>query len=188
MSASKEDLLLWSRIHWPSIDLRPPELVQMTNAAKTTENYNHFLYLLTRHFKPTLMVETGTDRGRSAAHMARGNPTGNVVTIDIDPACSAQAMALGLANVTAWTGESLDLVNRFMDRSIDLLFLDSLHTYEHTKAEWLAFQPKLRRNALVLIDDVALDAGMAQFWDELPEPKLALNHLHFSGFGAWWPA
>ena len=164
------------------------ELAAMTNLAETTTAYNRFLYELAQVFQPALTVETGTDRGRSAAHMARGNPNGRVFTIDIDPACSTEARALELPNLSVLTGDSLELIARFDDGSIDLLFLDSLHTYEHTKAEWLAFQPKLHSGALVLIDDIALDAGMTRFWAELPEPKLALNHLHFSGFGAWWPA
>jgi predicted O-methyltransferase YrrM len=182
---NRDQLIACLGMDWTT-DSRPSRLIEMTTEAPTTASYNRFLYMLTRNFQPALMVETGTDRGRSCAHMAMGNPKGQVVTIDIDPACSAQALALELPNVAALTGDSLNLLGIFDVDSIDLLFLDSLHTYEHTKAEWEAFQSKLKPDALVLIDDITLDEGMKRFWDELPEPKLPLNHLHFSGFGAWW--
>lgn len=182
---TRDTLIGWLGAHVQ--DKRPSLLVKMTDDAPTTLDYNRFLYELVLDFRPERMVETGTDRGRSAAHMALGNPNGFVHTIDIDPACSQNAKDLRLPNLVVWTGDSLGVIQEFDDKSIDLLFLDSLHTYEHTKAEWEAFKPKLRPDALVLIDDIALDAGMARFWDELPEPKLEMNHLHFSGFGAWWP-
>lgn len=183
---TREELIAWEKER-SHVDMRPAALVTLTDLAVTTADYNRFLYELTRFYRPAVMVETGTDRGRSAAHMACGNRLGRVFTLDIDPACSAEARGLEWANVITWTGESLALVDRFPSDSIDLLYLDSLHTYEHTKAEWEAFKPKLRKGALVLIDDITLDAGMQRFWAELPEPKLELNHLHFSGFGAWWP-
>lgn len=191
---TREELIGWMAGR-EVVDTRPELLVEMTNAAPTTAAYNLFLYDLVKAFRFETMVETGTDRGRSAAHMALGNIRGYVFTIDVDPACSAEARALQLPNLRAWTGNSLDIVGGehldgapyIADGLIDLLFLDSLHTYEHTKAEWLAFKPKLHANSIVLIDDIALDEGMRRFWAELPEPKLELNHLHYSGFGAWWP-
>jgi predicted O-methyltransferase YrrM len=182
---SRKGLIAWLKTRGDA-DTRPARLIEMTDAAPTTTDYNRFIYALVQTFKPALMVETGTDRGRSCAHMALGNPQGQVVTIDIDPACSEQALGLELPNVAALTGDSLGLLGLFDPGSINLLFLDSLHTYEHTKAEWEAFRSKLCPGALVLIDDIALDEGMRQFWRELPQPKLKLNHLHFSGFGAWW--
>lgn len=186
MLPTRDELIDWLKVR-PDVDTRPARLVQMTNVAETTTDYNRFLFDFAQRFRPELIVETGTDRGRSAAHMAAGNPDSEVCTLDIDPACSEQALALGLPNIIVLTGESLELVDRFEDGSIDLLFLDSLHTYEHTRAEWEAFRPKLHAGSLVLIDDIAYDTGMARFWAELPAPKLELNHLHFSGFGAWWP-
>lgn len=164
------------------LDTRPDYLKQMTRDAPTTETYNFFLYCLTKELQPAHVVETGTDRGRSATHMAEGCPTARIVSIDIDVVCSDQLRAFNLPNVEAVTGNSLTLTSRFPAGSIDLLFLDSLHTYEHLKAEFAAFVPLVRSGGLVVLDDVALDAGMKRAWSEISLRKLDTG-LHFSGFG-----
>lgn len=169
-----------ARLEMP--DDRPEILKALTAQAPTTELYNRFLFEVARQYKPPLMLETGTDRGRSAAHLALGNPTGMVVTIDIDPACKANVDALGIRNIVSRVGDSLGLAHEFS--SLDLLFLDSLHTYEHTKAEWEAYRPRVKPGGLIFLDDIALDASMKRFWTELRFAKFDLTHLHYSGFGA----
>lgn len=165
-------------------ETRPEYMRTMTRDASTTETYNVFLYHLARQLQPKLVVETGTDRGRSAVHMAEGCPSARVVSIDIDQACSNQLSAFALPNVEVVTGNSLDpsILHRFNDHSIDILFLDSLHTYEHLRAELAAYLPKVRSGGLVVLDDISLDAGMKKAWNEISLRKHATT-LHFSGFG-----
>lgn len=165
-------------------DDRPQILKDLTAAAPTTELYNKFLYQLSKKLKPQNILETGTDRGRSAAHLALGNPDAVVVTIDIDPACKANVDSLKIRNIVSVAGNSLEYVSGIPDYSIELLFLDSLHTYEHTIAEWHAFRPKVAPGGLVFFDDIHLDPGMERFWSEVEGEKVDLSPLHYSGFGA----
>lgn len=166
-------------------DGRSERLRAMTTGAPTTELYNRFLFLLAGILRPGHVVETGTDRGRSGAHLAEGSPESKIVSIDIDPVCTQQLAALELPNVEAVTGNSLDVANRFDTQSIDLLFLDSLHEYAHMKLELDAFFPKVRTDGFVLIDDIVLNPGMDRFWSEIGHPKRDLSMLHFSGFGVF---
>jgi len=165
-------------------DERPKILKDLTTPAPTTEAYNKFLFHLTKHLKPKLSLETGTDRGRSAAHLALGNPDGLVITIDIDPACKANVDALGIKNISSFAADSLAHVGTIPDGALDILFLDSLHTYEHTIAEWRAFQRKVKKGGIAFFDDIHLDGGMERFWSEAGGVKVDLSPLHFSGFGA----
>lgn len=170
--------------HRAEPDDRPNLLRGLTAEAPTTLSYNLFLFRLARELKPGSMLETGTDRGRSAAHLAVGNPDGKVVTIDIDPACSKNALDLGIPNITTVTANALDYAKQVPNASLDLLFLDSLHTYEHVSAEWRAFRPKVKDGGIVFFDDIHLDTGMDRFWKEVREEKFDISELHFSGFGA----
>lgn len=165
-------------------DDRPQLLKDLTAPAPTTERYNRFFFELTRELKPALVLETGTDRGRSAAHLALGWPASKVTTIDIDMACKNNVDALHIPNVVSIAGNSLAYVGSVPDHSLDILFLDSLHTYEHTIAEWRAYARKVKPGGIAFFDDIHLDAGMNKFWSEVGGNKVDISHLHFSGFGA----
>lgn len=165
-------------------DNRPQLLKDLTAPAPTTERYNRFFYEWTREMKPAIILETGTDRGRSAAHLALGWPASKVTTIDIDMACKNNVDALKIPNITAVCGNSLAYVGSVPDHSLDILFLDSLHTYEHTMAEWRAFARKVKPGGIAFFDDIHLDGGMNRFWSEVGGNKVDISHLHFSGFGA----
>jgi predicted O-methyltransferase YrrM len=165
-------------------DNRPQQLKDLTSLAPTTEDYCRFFFHLTKELKPNLCLETGTDRGRSAAHLALGNPDGMVITIDIDPVCKGNVDSLKIPNISSLATDSLAHVGNIPDGCLDILFLDSLHTYEHTIAEWRAFQRKVKRGGLAFFDDIHLDGGMERFWNEVTGNKVDISHLHFSGFGA----
>jgi hypothetical protein len=179
------------------VDPRPAALRQMTAEAPTTAVYNIYLYHLARVLETHtlyrasrpwgLFVETGTDRGRSALHVACGWAGTRVVSIDVDPVCSREladlAARLQLYNVTGRTNDSILEAQNFEDNEIDVLFLDSLHTYEHLKAELAAYLPKVRSGGLIILDDIHLNPGMEHCWHEITLKKHDVSHLHYSGFG-----
>ncbi len=168
-------------------DDRPQFLKDLTAAAPPTERYNRFLFEFARRYEPDLVVETGTDRGRSAAHFALGNPKGKVITIDIDPACKDNVDSLKIPNIVSVASDSLAFADKIREQNIDCLFIDSLHQYDQATAEWKAYSWKVRLSGIVFFDDIALDAGMRQFWAEVPGRRFDLSHLHISGFGGWVP-
>lgn len=168
-------------------DERPQLLKDLTALAPPSERYNRFLFEFARRYEPELVVETGTDRGRSAAHFALGNKSGKVLTIDIDPACKDNVDALKIENIISVAANSLAFADKIKDGGVDVLFIDSLHEYDHASKEWRAFRSKLKPAGIVFFDDITLDAGMRQFWSEVPGRRFDLSHLHVSGFGGWVP-
>lgn len=61
---------------------------------------------------------------------------------------------------------------QFEDRSLDLIHLDGLHTYEAVKADFDNWYPKLRPGGIFLFHDIRArlqDFGVWRFWDELEQ-------------------
>jgi len=79
--------------------------------------------------------------------------------------------------------QSLD---SFAEKSIDLLHIDGLHTYEAVKHDFESWLPKLKPNAIVLFHDtnVHLDSfGVHKLWSELSRTYETVEFLHPHGLG-----
>lgn len=79
-----------------------------------------------------------------------------------------------------------DAIEQFADRSIDLLHIDGLHTYEAVKHDFESWKPKLSDQAVVIFHDTAElqgDFGVWKLWRELKETYPSLEFLHGHGLG-----
>lgn len=174
---------------FPDLDDRRPDSLlkssQVDSSAPSHDTYHHFMFAWVQKTQPRLIVETGTDRGISAAHFAVGCPSAKVVSIDIRRECTAILDAFGFPNVETITANSVDVASRFDDQSIDLLLLDSLHTYDHVMKEIELYVPKMREGTVVFMDDIAQDAEMGRAWRDLAYPKRSLVGVHYPGFGVF---
>lgn len=89
-------------------------------------------------------------------------------------------------------GDDLDLNNwESLDLSqTDLWFFDSLHTQEQLRKELNLYSKYFKKGSVVLFDDIHLNDGMQQVWDDvlegrwgITEAKDVTNPLHFTGYG-----
>lgn len=89
-------------------------------------------------------------------------------------------------------GNDLDLTvwPKMLDfNKTDLWFFDALHTKEQLLAEFKLYSPFFKKGAIVLFDDIHLDRGMWEAWQEiLATNKFSSvfdgsNPLHYSGYG-----
>jgi predicted O-methyltransferase YrrM len=168
--------------------------------------YYRFLYEYARQRRPMVILELGAGGGASSTHFAAGNPDATVISVDITMAkVLPAARQHGIIFIE---GDSLAMVPevlRQLPSPIELLFIDSLHRYDHAMAEFKAYGPSCAPGALQLFDDVdyrvenitrrrmmlnkfttpaQLSADMLRLWKDLPEPKRLSNELHpGSGFG-----
>jgi len=143
--------------------------------------YYSFLYLVSREFKPKMMVEIGTYWGIGAIHLALGNPEGKVITIDkmdwfqetIHKFCQNE----NIMNIKAIVGESAKMASSFADNSIDLLFIDGDHEYIAEKEDYIKYFPKVKDNGIILIDDIQQTKEMERFWEEVKDCKFDINFI-----------
>ncbi len=157
--------------------------------------YYRFLQLLTVEVKSNLSVELGVCGGGGSYHMAMGKMRSQVVGVDItnDYPDNINFIKQNCPNFIFFIGDSIEFAAIIHSKygGIDLLFIDTTHTYEQTLAEFKAYQPYLSRKAMVCFDDL-FRPGMDKAWDWLPEPKLRLDELHIGGsptdggFGVVW--
>ena len=166
-------------------DTRPQWLKPLVDEPIERTLYYRFLFEYAKRRRPAVMIETGTFRGHSAAHLAAGNPEGRVVTIDHDPEAAARVRAMNLANVTPVTGDSLAVFHNVRDLvpEVDLLFLDSSMKFPHAHEEREAYSTLVRPGCPILLDDIFINPDMEKTWSLVPPEKAEANGLHYKGFG-----
>jgi len=165
------------------------------NAMFPPSIYYRFLRLLTGWMKPKCSVELGLCGGGASLHMALGYPEGVVIGIDIEnvyPECILHVIET-CPNFEFWQMDSVDAADHAVLswlgttiapdddlHIISILFIDTLHTYEQTMAEFTAWKHLLTPDAVVVLDDL-FRPGMDRVWRELPGEKMRLDVLHIGG-------
>lgn len=156
--------------------------------------YYRFLRVLAQQLQPKLSVELGVCGGGGSLHLALGHPGGRVVGVDMQYDHDEQLKHIyGVCpNFHFWLGDSVEDAPRIVSDfgKPQILFIDTVHTFEATLREFEAWHPYLDDKHIVCFDDL-LRAEMGNIWDVLPSPKLRLDELHPTaegGFGVIWKA
>ena len=123
--------------------------------------YYRFLRLLAANTRPRLSVELGLCGGGGSFHLAMGWPQGTVVGVEVsggDPEKQSnwRYIERHCENFVLWRGDSVESAPEIFSQygRVDILFIDTVHTYEQTIAEWAAWRPYLSRRAIVCLDDL----------------------------------
>jgi len=142
--------------------------------------YYYFLAGLVRSQGCNRILEIGTHFGGSGLAMLRGiaDPVkANLVTIDttdLNPALH------GVAGFTKLTGDAngeavlREATDRFAGSPIDLMFVDSSHSFIATALS-VGVYGLLVRPRLVALDDISFNDGMRALWSQLQASYEAVN-------------
>ena len=143
--------------------------------------YYRFLRQLAATMQPRLSVELGVCGGGGSFHLLLGWPLSPVVGIDKDVEYPLNMTFIRerYPNFDLRRGDSVELAPEIYGEygQVDILFIDTIHTYERTLAEFNAWQPYLSRRAIVCLDDLNR-VEMGTIFEDLPGTKMRLNALH----------
>ena len=150
--------------------------------------WGRFLFALVRELSPGSCVELGCGFGMSGCYQAAAielNGHGRLAVLDREADLVAFAREsfdrLGLAERTAMTigpiGETLPAAAAAA-APIDYAYIDAEHTEAATVENFERILPHLAPDAVVVVDDIRVDAGMRRAWDRIranPRTSLALD-------------
>lgn len=81
----------------------------------------------------------------------------------------------GFDNITVIRGYFSDVVKTW-DRSIDILHIDGLHTYDAVKEDWNNWTGFVPETGVVIMHDIESFASVRQFYNEITWPKVYFTH------------
>jgi predicted O-methyltransferase YrrM len=140
------------------------------------------LYGLVRAMRPTICVEIGSARGRSACHVGlalKQNGHGRLFAIDphtrsdwndrgstdtytvLQQNISAVGVQKFVEIIRAYSADAA----RDWTSKIDLLFIDGDHSYEGVKRDWDLFLPHMSKFGVVAFHDTMWDLRPPASWD-----------------------
>jgi predicted O-methyltransferase YrrM len=147
-------------------------------------------YALLRATKPRVVVETGIDRGLGTAVMAaalkrnsqEGFP-GLVYATDIVPECGHLIGEAYKPFCRELIGDSVEHLKRFGE-PVDIFLHDSDHRPEYEWAEFLAVEPRLHKDSIVLSDNSQETSKLREF-----AARIRCSFLYFQDapHNHWWP-
>jgi predicted O-methyltransferase YrrM len=128
----------------------------------TERDTGAFLGSLVRLLRPARVLELGTFKGATTIQLIRALPFAGeprVVTVDCLDGRSPALRKLD-AFYSFVPGQDIDLVPD-LDGSFDFVYLDTLHNYEHTKAQ-VAVVRAHHPSAVIAVHDILSHAGVSQ--------------------------
>lgn len=139
----------------------------------------------------SVFIELGCHYGAASLHFLKGNP--HSFSFGVDCASRLKDCVASEPRFRFLHGRSdnLAFINAMPDKWASAILIDSDHSYETTRREFLLWEPKVKPGGIVLFDDIDAPEyadGCGKFFQELDGEKLSLPQLHPVnwGFGVWF--
>lgn len=132
--------------------------------------YGELLYKIAHHYKPKQVLELGTSLGIGTVHLAKGNPSGTVETVEGCPntfhVANNNLQFFDIGNVITHN-TTFDAYLKHYQKIWNLVFIDGHHDGEALLHYIDILYPHLEDDSLVILDDIRWSAGMLTAWNAL---------------------
>lgn len=167
--------------------------------------HKYFAYDLVINVKPHIIVELGTHKGTSFFSMCQAVKDGHInsklYAIDtwkgdehagyytdtvFNEVKNIQNEFYPLLKINLIRKYFDEAKSDFEDKSIDLLHIDGLHTYEAVKHDFDNWLKKVKPGGIILFHDISEkkdDFGVYILWEELKKKYKTLEFYHSHGLG-----
>jgi len=159
----------------------------------------HFAYDLIRNLEPDVVAELGTYKGTSIFSMAQAAKDDRLKTNlyaidcwegDAHSGYYGDDIYNSVVDIArkVYIGVNLRLVRKFFDdalgdfelKSIDVLHIDGLHTYDAVKHDYETWMPKMKDDGIVIFHDIKVaDYGVWQLWEEIKRKHPEYGYIEF---------
>ncbi len=114
------------------------------------------LHMLSVEFDLKNILELGTAEGESTVALlqAAHQIGGRVYSIDINPCIEARNLITNLGLADCWNFTQGDDLKVKWDKSIDHLFIDTSHMFEHTLKELQKYEPYVKIGGVITLHDI----------------------------------
>jgi hypothetical protein len=147
--------------------------------------YYSLMYLMARYIcsNDMTVLELGVEKGRGVASFAAGRPSLDVCGFDSYVRPELASVLAAYPNIRFENRPSMPAES--IGNAIDILHIDTEHSYSMAKAEFESWEPYLSDKAIVLFDDLhAMNGAVLQYFISLPWPKIQDDRLHpVCGYG-----
>lgn len=118
--------------------------------------------------KEKVVVELGVRWGTSTVAFlgAVNDSGGHLYSVDIDACYGTQQLFKGEPNWTFIHGNDMDVVKRW-NKPIDHLFIDTIHTFDHTLMELREWGGWVKQGGIITLHDVYEDGVKSEVWDAI---------------------
>jgi glycosyltransferase involved in cell wall biosynthesis/GT2 family glycosyltransferase len=191
--------------NWTYFDPTFESEVILNDLDSAWAGHRYFAYDLIANLKPKTVVELGTHRGTSffafcqavkdqkldcsvyAVDNWKGDPHASFYGEEVYDLVKDITNKFYSSLQTHFLRMNFDeAVDRFDDKSIDLLHIDGYHTYEVVRHDFGTWISKISDNGFILFHDTSEkkdDFGVFRFWDELKKKYKTIEFYHSHGLG-----
>ena len=167
--------------------------------------HKNFIYDYVRNIKPKTIVELGTHKGTSFFSMCQAVKDANLSTRlfavdswkgDRHVGAYGKDIYIGVKTIKNkfYVNQKIALlrcffdeaISKFKDGTVDLLHIDGEHTYEAVMHDYLSWDKKLSKNAVIIFhdtDEIKTGFGVYKLWSELKSMFSVIEFHHSHGLG-----
>lgn len=135
----------------------------LEHAKRRTDICEHLVTLhdMVVELPAKLVIELGVRGGESTVALLEGvqKTGGRLISVDIEPCPEARAMISSYGLAGSWQfvmADDVDFGRRWTSGTVDMVFVDTSHQYEHTKREIEVYEPILRPGGVMAFHDTTL--------------------------------